>query len=41
MHYTGIKPFSKKPVETTKNLRARKMQRALMQLFEPEIDFSP
>jgi uncharacterized radical SAM protein YgiQ len=36
MYYTGIDPFSKKPVQTAKNLRDRKLQRALMQFFKPE-----
>ncbi len=36
MYYTGIDPFTKKPVHTAKNLNDRKMQRALMQFFKPE-----
>jgi uncharacterized radical SAM protein YgiQ len=36
MYYTGIDPFTKKPVQTAKNLNDRKMQRALMQFFKPE-----
>ncbi len=36
MYYTGIDPFSGKPVNTAKNLRDRKLQRALMQFFKPE-----
>ncbi len=36
MYYTGLDPFSKKPVNTAKNLTDRKMQRALMQFFKPE-----
>ncbi len=36
MYYTGIDPFSKKPVYIAKNMRDRKMQRALMQFFKPE-----
>jgi uncharacterized radical SAM protein YgiQ len=36
MWYTGIEPFSKKPVTIARNLRDRKMQRALMQFFKPE-----
>jgi Domain of unknown function (DUF3362) len=36
MYYTGIDPFNKKPVQSAKNLRDRKMQRALMQFFKPE-----
>ncbi|MCS6864335.1 MAG: YgiQ family radical SAM protein [Gemmataceae bacterium] len=40
MYYTGIDPFSKKPVPTAKNLRDRKLQRALMQFFKPENYFA-
>ena len=36
MYYTGLDPFTKKPVKTAKNLRDRKLQRALMQFFKPE-----
>lgn len=36
MYYTGLDPFTKKPVQTAKNLNDRKMQRALMQFFKPE-----
>jgi hypothetical protein len=36
MYYTGLDPFTKKPVRTAKNLRDRKLQRALMQFFKPE-----
>jgi uncharacterized radical SAM protein YgiQ len=36
MYYTGIDPFTKKPVTIAKNLRDRKLQRALMQFFKPE-----
>ncbi|MBS0266009.1 MAG: YgiQ family radical SAM protein [Planctomycetes bacterium] len=36
MYYTGIDPFSRKPVHIAKNLRDRKLQRALMQFFKPE-----
>jgi hypothetical protein len=36
MYYTGIDPFTKKPVFIAKALRERKMQRALMQFFKPE-----
>jgi uncharacterized radical SAM protein YgiQ len=36
MYYTGIDPFTKKPVYTARKLRDRKMQRALMQFFKPE-----
>ena len=36
MYYTGIDPFTKKPVYIAKHLRDRKLQRALMQFFKPE-----
>jgi hypothetical protein len=36
MYYTGIDPFSGKPVNTARNLRDRKLRRALMQFFKPE-----
>ena len=36
MYYTEMDPFTKKPVFIAKNLRDRKMQRALMQFFKPE-----
>ena len=36
MYYTGIDPFTKKPVSTARHIRDRKMQRALMQFFKPE-----
>jgi uncharacterized radical SAM protein YgiQ len=36
MYYTGLDPFTKKPVESAKGMRDRKMQRALMQFFKPE-----
>jgi uncharacterized radical SAM protein YgiQ len=36
LYYTGIDPFTKKPVHVAKNMRDRKMQRALMQFFKPE-----
>jgi radical SAM superfamily enzyme YgiQ (UPF0313 family) len=36
MYYTGIEPFSKKPVHIARPLRDRKMQRALLQFFKPE-----
>jgi uncharacterized radical SAM protein YgiQ len=35
MFYTGIDPFTKKPVHVAKALRDRKFQRALMQFFKP------
>jgi radical SAM superfamily enzyme YgiQ (UPF0313 family) len=40
MYYTGIDPFSKKPVKIAKGMRNRKMQRALMQFFKPENYFA-
>ncbi len=36
MYYTGIDPFSKKPVHTARKLRDRKFQRALLQFFKAE-----
>lgn len=36
MYYTGMDPFTKKPIFIAKSLRDRKMQRALMQFFKPE-----
>src|SRR5207302_810090 len=36
MYYTGIDPFTKQPVTVARNLRDRKLQRALMQFFKPE-----
>jgi hypothetical protein len=36
MYYTGIDPYSKKPVYVAKALKERKYQRALMQFFKPE-----
>src|SRR5438067_2670533 len=36
MYYTGLDPFTKKPVQSAKNLHDRKLQRALMQFFKPE-----
>ena len=36
MYYTGINPFTKKPVYVAQHLRDRKLQRALMQFFKPE-----
>jgi hypothetical protein len=35
LYYTGIDPFTKKPVHVAKSMRDRKMQRALMQFFKP------
>lgn len=36
MYYTGIDPFTRKPVHIARHLRDRKLQRALMQFFKPE-----
>ncbi|HEV3118757.1 MAG TPA: DUF3362 domain-containing protein, partial [Gemmataceae bacterium] len=36
MYYTGMDPFTKKPVHVARNLHDRKLQRALMQFFKPE-----
>jgi uncharacterized radical SAM protein YgiQ len=36
LYWTGIDPFTKKPVKVAKGLKDRKMQRALMQFFKPE-----
>ena len=36
MWYTGIDPFTKKPVQVARHLGDRKLQRALMQFFKPE-----
>jgi uncharacterized radical SAM protein YgiQ len=36
MYYTGLDPFTKKPVHIAKKLRDRKFQRALLQYFKPE-----
>jgi hypothetical protein len=36
MYYTGLDPFTKKEVFIARNLRDRKLQRALMQFFKPE-----
>ena len=36
MYYTGIDPFTKKPVHVARHVRDRKLQRALMQFFKPE-----
>lgn len=35
VYYTGIDPFTTKPVAGAKNVRDRKFQRALMQFFKP------
>ena len=36
MYYTGLDPFTKKPVHVARHLRDRKLQRALLQFFKPE-----
>jgi uncharacterized radical SAM protein YgiQ len=36
MYHTGIDPFSKQQVYVARDLKNRKMQRALMQFFKPE-----
>jgi hypothetical protein len=36
MYYTGIDPFTKQEVYIARNLRDRKLQRALLQFFKPE-----
>ncbi len=36
MYYTGLDPFTKKPVLVARQLRDRKLQRALLQFFKPE-----
>src|SRR5206468_2955264 len=36
MYYTGLDPFTKKPVQSARNLHDRKLQRALMQFSKPE-----
>jgi uncharacterized radical SAM protein YgiQ len=36
MYYTGIDPFTRKPVYIARQLRDRKLQRALLQFFKPE-----
>jgi hypothetical protein len=35
MCYNGIDPFSKQEVYVARNLRDRKLQRALLQFFKP------
>jgi uncharacterized radical SAM protein YgiQ len=35
MYYAGIDPFTKQPVTVARDLRDRKLQRALMQFFKP------
>lgn len=36
MYYTGLDPFTMKPVYIARKMRDRKFQRALMQFFKPE-----
>src|SRR3954447_799977 len=36
MYYTGIDPFTKKPVTIARGMHDRKLQRALLQFFKPE-----
>jgi hypothetical protein len=36
MYYTGIDPFTRQPVYVARDLKNRKIQRALMQFFKPE-----
>jgi uncharacterized radical SAM protein YgiQ len=36
MYYTGLDPMTKEPVNVTKGLKDRRMQRALLQFFKPE-----
>jgi len=36
MYYTGLDPFTMKPVYIARHLRDRKLQRALLQFFKPE-----
>jgi uncharacterized radical SAM protein YgiQ len=36
MYYTGLDPFTKKPVTIARGLNDRKLQRAIMQFFKPE-----
>jgi radical SAM superfamily enzyme YgiQ (UPF0313 family) len=36
MYHTGLDPFTKEPVYIARDLKNRKMQRALMQFFKPE-----
>jgi len=40
MYYTGIDPFTKEEAYVARNLRDRKLQRALMQFFKPENYFT-
>lgn len=36
MYYTGLDPFTQQPVHIAKQLKDRKLQRALLQFFKPE-----
>ncbi|MEZ6197233.1 MAG: DUF3362 domain-containing protein [Planctomycetota bacterium] len=36
MYYTGLDPIDMEPVAVAKNLRDRRLQRALLQFFKPE-----
>lgn len=36
MYYTGLDPFTLKPVHTARSLRDRRLQRSLLQFFKPE-----
>jgi hypothetical protein len=40
LYWTGIDPFTKQEVYVAKDIRDRKMQRALMQFFKPENCFT-
>ncbi|MFP6625182.1 MAG: DUF3362 domain-containing protein, partial [Myxococcota bacterium] len=40
IHYTGLDPYTMKPVKTVKRLRDREVQRALLQFFAPENYFT-
>ena len=35
MYYTGLDPFTKKPVQVARGLHGRELQRELMQFFKP------
>jgi len=39
MYYTGIDPLTGEDVYAARNLRDRKLQRALLQFFKPENNF--
>jgi hypothetical protein len=40
MYYTGLDPFTKKPVGVARAMHDRKLQRALMQFFKPDNYFA-